>query len=231
MTEHVHVSDLRFDRLLAGELAGDAAAAVRADAAGCEQCRARLAELTRDSEAFAARPPLVAPRRRRTWWIAAPAVLAAAAAIVLVVRARGPELDTRTKGIGIPLVIEAGPRGQLAVVASGDRVHPGDFLQVRYSAPTNGFGALISRDGAGTVSVYVPSRRGDMVALSPGELQSFPESTQLDDVLGDERLYVVWCASPHSLQDWVADIESRGDVRSGWSDCTLRRIDLVKERR
>lgn len=229
MSEHSHISDLRFDRLLAGELGGDAAAAVRADAAGCERCAARLAELTRDSEAFAARPPLVAmSRRRRGWWIAAPVVLAAAAAVVLLVRARPPDSGTRIKGGGVQLMIEAGPRDALAVVASGDRIHPDDYLQVRYSAKTDGFGAVLSRDGAGSVSVYVPASGGDMVALPAGELQPFPESTRLDDVLGDERVFVVWCPTQHALQAWIAEIQAKNDLQT---ECTLRRIDLVKERR
>jgi len=231
VNEHVHVSDLRFDRLLAGELGADAAAAVRADAAGCDRCAARLAALTRDSEAFAAQPPLVAPRRRRTWWVAAPVALAAAAAIIVFMRTRPREPGTRTKGSDVELMIEAGPRDALAVVGAGDRIHPGDFIQVRYSARTAGFGAVFSRDGAGAVNVYVPSSGTELAPLPAGDKQPFPESTRLDDVLGNEYLIVVWCSAQHALSPYVSSIRAHGDVMDDGADCTVRRIELVKERR
>src|SRR5690606_21655844 len=107
MTDHVHVSDLRWDRLLAGELAENAKADVLAAAGACPVCAERLATLTRESEAFAQRPFAVTRPRRRVAWLAAPAVLAAAAAIVLVVRARTePEPPgERAKGDGPQLLV------------------------------------------------------------------------------------------------------------------------------
>nr|MDQ3369864.1 DUF4384 domain-containing protein [Myxococcota bacterium] len=58
-----HVSDLRWDRLLAGELAADAKTTALAHAGACAACAARLAVLTRESEAFAQLPPFTAAPR------------------------------------------------------------------------------------------------------------------------------------------------------------------------
>jgi hypothetical protein len=80
------------------------------------------------------------------------------------------------------------------------------------------------------VSVYVPSSGTELVALPAGDIQPFPESTRLDNVVGDERLFVVWCAASHPLQPYVAEIQAEGELRQ-WTDCTIRRVDLVKERR
>jgi hypothetical protein len=232
VTEHEHVSDLRFDRLLASELAADAKAEVLAAAGACSQCGERLQALTREREAFAQRPPLLLPRARRTrWWLAAPTVLAAAAAVVLVVRARGGDnAADRTKGDGVSLVVAAGSPGSMAVVASGDRVQPGDSVQVGYSAPRAGYGAVLGLDGSGAVSAYVPWRRDTMVALPAGDDQVFPESTVLDGVLGDETLIALWCERSHELRPLLAELSARGDVAAP-SGCTVRRVVLRKEPR
>ena len=229
MTDHTHVSDLRFDRLLGSELAGDAKAAVLAEAAACATCTARLAELTRDRDAFAQRTPFVVPRARsQRWWLAAPAVLAVATAIVLVVRGRGDgDLDARPKGGGPHLVLAAGPPGRLAAVSVSDRIHPGDYLQAGYTTDRPGFGAVLSRDGSGKANAYVPSRGDIMIALPAGVNRSFPESTVLDLVVGEEAVVVLWCAAPRPLAPILAELEARGAITAP-RGCTDRLIVLDK---
>jgi len=229
MSEHVHVSDLRFDRLLAGELADDVAAAVRADASGCVVCETRLAQLTRDSELFAQRPALMATsRRRRMWWIAAPIAMAAAAAVMLLVRTEPPPSGERVKGTAdAQLVVLAGRPGAMRVVQSGDHVRGGEYLQVGYSAQRDGFGAVLSRDGAGSTTVYVNAAPSVMVPLAAGRDQAFPGSTLLDDTLGGEIIVVLWCERPLGLEPLVQELATTGDVVAP-AGCTTRRVTYTK---
>jgi hypothetical protein len=225
---HVHVSDLRWDQLLAGDLADDAKAAVLADADACPTCAARLAELRRESEAFAKRPPLVRDPMAMPWW-RVPVMLATAAAVMLlIVRVREPDDGgERVKGSGPSLIVAAGPANRLVPVASGDRVRPGDSVQAGYSSERPGFGAVLARDGSGRAGVYVPARGDATIPLLPGDQRSFPESTVLDDIVGEEVIVVVWCEAPAPLAPLVAELEARGDITSR-TGCTHRRVVLDK---
>ncbi|HSS01713.1 MAG TPA: hypothetical protein VLM79_31860, partial [Kofleriaceae bacterium] len=166
-----HVSDLQWDRLLAGELALDLFSAAHAHAHGCEVCAARLRALTAERDAFNERPfALPRPRARRRWLVP---LLAAAAAVVIAVRlAPRPDPDEpreRTKGVvetasvaadelrvaavAAPvLLLTAGRPDALTSVSAGDVIHPGEYLQAGYTAGRDGFGAVLSRDGAGAVN-------------------------------------------------------------------------------
>lgn len=245
MTEHV--SDLQWDRLLAGELAVEAEAAAHVHAARCTACAARLRTLTAERDAFRVRPiaiPLSRPRRR---WLPALIPVAAAAAVLLALRVRpGPGDDgpaVRTKGRmhvaserpeilspaihGTALLLSAGRPEALLPVASGDVVRPGDYLQAGYTATRSGFGAVLSRDGAGSVTAYVPPGGENMVPLAPGRERSFPLSTILDATLGDERIAIVWCETAHPLAPLLAALRDGRPIAAP-EDCTVRVVTLDK---
>jgi hypothetical protein len=234
-----HVSDLRWDRLLAGELAGLDKTAAAEHAAACPACAARLAVLTAEHEAFSHRARIVPPpatvrrsepRRSQRWSAIAASVgaIAAAAIIVFVIHAR-PDArpGERTKGSAPGLLLAAGPKGRLAPVASGDRIHPGDYVQAGYTAARDGFGAVLSRDGTGKAMAYVPSSGDALVALPAGTLRSFPESTVLDAVVGEESVIVLWCAAARPLASLIAELEATGTVAAR-AGCTMHRVVLDK---
>jgi hypothetical protein len=237
-----HVSDLQWDRLLAGELAAEAGAAAHAHAARCTGCAARLRELTAERDAFRVRPiSLSRPRRR---WLPALIPVAAAAAVLIALRVRpGPGDDgraERTKGSihttaaaaspgihDVALLLSASGPDALLPVASGDVVRPGDYLQAGYTATRSGFGAVLSRDGAGSVTAYVPPGGETMVPLAPGRERSFPLSTILDATLGDERIAIVWCETAHPLAPLLAALRDGRPIAAP-DDCSVREVTLDK---
>lgn len=247
MTEHV--SDLQWDRLLAGELAVGAAAAAHAHAARCTACAARLRALTAERDAFRVRPIAISLSRPRRRWLPALIPLAAAAAVLIALRVHpGPgddERAERTKGstgghteaaeLGSPwihdvtLLLSAGSPDAPRPVASGDVVRPGDYLQAGYTATRSGFGAVLSRDGAGSVTAYVPPGGENMVPLAPGRERSFPLSTILDATLGDERIAIVWCEMAHPLAPLLAALRD-GQPIAAPDDCRVREVTLEKRR-
>lgn len=250
MTEHV--SDLRWDRLLAGELAAEVAAEAHAHAARCTACAARLRGLTAERDAFQVRPIAISLSRPRRRWFPALIPVAAAAAVLLALRVRpGPgddgPVEERTKGhigmsapaaspageaahaasAGTVLLLSAGRPEALRPVASGDVVRPGDYLQAGYTTTRSGFGAVLSRDGAGSVTAYVPSGGENMMPLAPGTERSFPLSTILDATLGDERIAIVWCETAHPLAPLLAALRDGRPIAAP-EDCTVREVTLDK---
>lgn len=253
MTDGDHISDLRWDRLLAGELASQNAAQARAHAEQCKNCGERFRALSAARDAFADRPlPMsFVPRRRsrRALWLGGGTVMMAAAAVLLVVLRPGTPPAERSKGggpilivaasrAGVPLALVGGPgvnpahstpprEGRVIVpLSTGDAVHPGDLIQIGYSSDRDGFGAVIARDGSGGVMAYVPSQGAMLVALPAGRDRSFPESTILDAVVGTETLHVVWCETSLPLEPLL--VEVRGGALEPRVGCTHRTLVLQK---
>lgn len=221
-----HLSDLQLDRLLVGELPAVAAQAAGQHARSCTVCARRLRELTVDRDAFVrtARIARIAPGPRR--W---PLALAAALALLVVRSVVTPDAPReRTKGSGEPvLLLATGAPGAMVALASGDRLRTGEYLQAGYTARVDGYGAVLSRDGAGSALAYVADA-GAMVALPAGTARPFPHSTLLDDVTGAERIAVVWCPAPAPLAPLLAALRTGAPLPVP-AGCTVRELTLAKE--
>jgi len=221
-----HVSDLRWDRMLAGDLAEADRAEALAHAEHCQACAARHVELSADFAAFATIAPPLPRRVRPQRIVAAIAALAIAAGVVIVVRSPSDAPAERTKGTPGPrLMLAAGSRERLAPVMSGDRVKPGDSVQAAYTATRDGFGAVIARDGSGAVAAYVPARGDAMVALPAGTLRSYPGSTILDEVVGAQIVEIVWCETAQPIAPLIAELRAAGTATAPAS-CTIERVEL-----
>ncbi|WP_437721125.1 DUF4384 domain-containing protein [Sorangium sp. So ce861] len=270
-------SDLRFDRLLAGELAAAEEQATRAHLDGCGRCAGRLAEIEAGRAAFlAAPPPLRAPPAPRA---AAPAVrrlrpralvpaglrpralipaglraralvpavttalgAAAVLAVALNVGVRPPdeprgddrgarpppaEQGARIKGSSGRIGFYVARGDALSPGGPGEVVHPNDRLQFTYSTVDAGFFALLSVDGARKASVYFPA--GDVAALiQPGEQVPLPSSVVLDETLGAETVYGLFCDAPVALEPLRAALESAPERPPAPAGCRVDRVSLDK---
>jgi hypothetical protein len=216
------LSDLRLDRLLAGELAGDAESAARAHLAGCTDCQARRAAVEEERARFSVPPPARMRRARRRWWPAvAPLVAAAAAALLMWSAARDADPPaTRTKG-GHRLGFYVARDGVVTRGADGDELHPGDELGLTLTTTAPGFAVVASVDGGGAVSIYHPD--GPRAApIAAGEDQELRGSLLLDDTLGPETLHAFLCAEP------VPVAEVRAAVGSGRTQIAGCRLDTLQ---
>ena len=248
------LSDLQLDALALGAL--DAAQARQAEShlSSCSRCSERrqgLGAATRlSAEALARSPrPLGSPtvasvaRRstRRVWLGGALAAAAAAAAALLLVIGRpllsdgplpsdGPVPSdgevVRTKGtsrVGF-FVRHAG------VVRRGserERVSPEDALRFVVTSRVPCYVAVLSRDGAGQVSVYHPS--GPRAArVEAGVERPLDTSVVLDGVLGEERLYALTCSEPIELAALRDGL--RAGTEPAWpAQCSIDRFVLIKQ--
>lgn len=228
-----HISDLRWDQLLAGELSAEARAEAETHAATCASCKARFDEISKQREAFRFRPSPFANKRGLRWTMPIAGALAVAAAAMLVLKFSGQEPDEgvvgeSTKGGKVEVMLFSGQPDKLVEV--GEKIFAGDVLQAGYTSPVDGYGAVLSLDGAGNANTYVPAVGNAMVLLPAGERRSFPASTQLDDILGTERIAVIWCHRVLPLEPLVDELRRTSDIgrREG---CAIRVVAVAKAMR
>jgi Putative zinc-finger len=242
------LSDLQLDALALGVL--DAAQARQAEShlSSCPRCSDRrqgLGEATRRSAEVLARSPrplgsptaaTAARRSSRRVWLGG-AMAAAAAAVLLLVIGRAPLLSdgrlpsegdvVRTKGtsrVGF-FVRHAG------VVRRGSergRVSPEDALRFVVTSTVPCYVAVLSRDGAGQVSVYHPS--GPRAArVEAGVERPLDTSVVLDGVLGEERLYALTCSEPIELAALRDGLRQAGTEPAWPAQCSIDRFVLIKQ--
>lgn len=232
------LSDLRLDRLVAGELDAPAEAEARAHLKGCAPCAARLAEIEAGRAAFLAEPPPLratarpARVRRILPWVpplATALALAAAALLWLRPRPVTEPIDpgTRIKGHArVGFYVKHG--AAVTPGAAGETVIAGDTLQFTTTTPRDGaYFALIAVDGARKASVYYPAgQRAE--AIERGRDVPLGTSTVLDEVLGDETAYAFFCAEPVELEPLRAAVERAPDHPPVPASCELDRVSYVK---
>ncbi len=240
------LSEWQLERLAADDLPEAEAAALRARLTPADEVR--LAELQRsNAEILAALPPAAvaaevrerAARSRRwlVWTILVPVAAAAALLFFLAVpRPFGPTTPrdeaTRIKGLA-PLLVAyretaAGPEQ----LTPGATVSAGDVLQLRYQAAGQRYGAIVSIDGRGGVTLHLPERETDTPAL--GVPAAFlPHSYQLDDAPGFERFIFVTSPEPFDVAQLLAAARSlaqspaRAEREPLPLPAALRQLDLL----
>jgi hypothetical protein len=243
-----HLSDLRLDRLVTDELQGEELAAARAHLEACGDCRAREKELRDDRAAFErshladdARVPrfdgeqsnvvsLAAYRRGRVTQALALVGTVAAAVLVLVVLPGEDDVTppARTKG-SASLSFFVKDAAGVRPGASGETVHPGDQLRFVITSKQAGYAAVLSLDGAGTISVYVAD--GDQLLAVPAGKHSVPRATELDDVLGPERLYGFLCSAESRVEDLRAAVAARAEDPAPPPGCVVDVLTIEKTAR
>jgi len=229
-----HISDLAIDRLLAGDLSADARTELEAHTRECDRCASRVAVLTAEHDAFAARNiPIAlgrAKKQRSRIWLAAPviATMLAAAVVLLLIRPREHAPTERLKSGETTLLLWAGTPNQLRPVATNDVIHSGEHLQASYTTKRDGVGAVLSIDGAGGAFSYVPATGDAMVALPAGRERPFPGSTLLDDVTGRELIAIVWCEESRPIGPLLAELKAKQDLAAP-PGCVVRIVTLDKQ--
>lgn len=233
------LSDLVLDEWLADELAADARAKAAAHLDRCASCRARMDVIEAETAAFLSQAPTlsdhsgllaeahevqrVLQRNRRV--MLASSVLAMAAMVSLAVVTQRADKETRLKGSAhVDFFIKRG--AQVTQGASGEVVHPGELLRFTYSSAQPTHLALINLDGKGA-TVYFPREGKTSVAMTPGKQAALDFSVELDEQVGTERVFAVFCPEPFEIGDVTAALT--GPQPTPPSDCHLDVITLQKE--
>jgi hypothetical protein len=231
-----HLSDLRLDQMLAGELDPPSEAALRAHLVACVPCTHRHGALAagaaqiRSDPRFAALGPVIRERlvavdarperpqaRRRNWTTGVFATCAIAAAIIVLVRrpdtavvAGGATAGLRIKGdLAMDVFVRrAGGAAPVETLLAGDPVHPGDQLRARVRAATRGHFGVFAVDSP---TAPAPAVGGYLPLLLDG-------ADALDAAPGRELLLGVLCPSPRKKEAVAADLSTALTATGGDPD-------------
>jgi hypothetical protein len=192
---------------------------IRAHIEKCETCAAALAEIgSARQELLGADPGFqsqlaahaivarIAERRRKSWWrLVVPLTLTplAAGATLLLIVSQGvfsPSIShptqakhgaVRSKG---GLIVEAFCKrdDQIFPVKDGDDFVAGDRLRFAYSKDLPGILAVFGVDDSGRVFPYYRDDALAGINVPPGAEVMLPESVELDDHHGWERIFAIW---------------------------------------
>ena len=183
-----HPSELKLER----HLLDPERSPIKQHLAGCERCRARVAEMEKQGEDFRrfVYPATLEGVSRRRWalpralWVLAPA---AGLATVLLIARTGPTSDyIGTKGDALTMTAYASLPSGAKVLADGEAVPASVSLRFRVRTERPCTLALVSVDATGQVSkLYAQEVRGDV---------TLPGGVRLDGKAGPERFFAV-CAS------------------------------------
>jgi len=195
---------------LAERLRGDAALAARV-----EELRASDREILgqhpaaqvaaevrrRSAESVALRVRAAPPRRtgprRPLLFLAAPA-LAGALGLALWVRPWNGEdgAEERVKGARPQLLVLAVRQAGAERLADGAPVVPGEAIQLAYAPAGMPYGAIVSVDGRGVVTLHWPEDARQPARLQAQSQVVLPHAFQLDDAPGFERFTLVAAREP-----------------------------------
>ncbi len=237
------LSDFVLDALRIGALDPSRGPEVRRHLLSCRRCRARQQQLDADAEASELPPlpasPLPFRRRLRTITLYTAAVAALIVFVVIGVETQpeliekspdtGDYVSTRVKGTARLLfhvrrderVFEGGP---------GEVLYPGDTVRFAYSWSQGGTIAVLSRDGAGVLSVYFPATDA-MHEITAGHAISLPGAVLLDDTTGAEIFYGVFCTRRVPVERLRQAVAQHPQDPRPPSGCTIDQIRVRKEAR
>ncbi|MCB9641852.1 MAG: DUF4384 domain-containing protein [Myxococcales bacterium] len=88
-----------------------------------------------------------------------------------------------------------------ALVTSRQVLHPGDFVQFRYSAPKTLHMMIVSLNSKGEVFAFLPFQGSQSTQVQAGQKRTLPaeSSYELDDYLGWERFFLVASERPFAF--------------------------------
>ena len=213
------IPDVVLERYRLKELPPDEAARLEDRIRHDEPLRRRLEALDRSDEdirrsgvldRLSERVPHSQPvRRRLDSFGAVPAALAALAVVALIavlsIEAPTPggtnaaDSSDRIKGLTPSLAVYRRTAEGSETLADGAVARPGDLLRIGYRAAGKRYGAILSIDGRGAVTIHLPPQADRAAALKGDATVLLDQAYELDDAPAWERFYFVTADAPFAV--------------------------------
>jgi hypothetical protein len=103
----------------------------------------------------------------------------------------GPAPTERVKGLRPSLLVYRRTAHGTETLADGAIARPGDLLRLGYAAVDRPFGAILSIDGRGRVTMHLPANGHMAAPLGRGDKTLLDTAFELDDAPRWERFYLV----------------------------------------
>jgi hypothetical protein len=133
-----------------------------------------------------------------------------------------PPETTRSKGAP-RLVVHRKSGDDAERLADGALAAPGDVIQLSYVAAGARFGAIVSIDGRGAVTVHLPTAGAEAAQLGQSGAVPLSDAYELDDAPGFERFVLVTSRRPFSAEAVRAAADRLG---TDLATARGRRLDL-----
>ncbi|HXS16161.1 MAG TPA: DUF4384 domain-containing protein [Polyangiaceae bacterium] len=237
-------SDLELDRYVLSELSPSRQQALEVHLRSCASCQAHLSEVERATQRlqhsyptftalhrkFRGQRAPASTRRPRMWTLASLGVAAAVTLSLWWSDAMIKEATTQSNGLR--------SKGSLSFsyhVKRADHVFEGGMDEVlksgdaiQFTVRTNqpGYLAIFSVDGKGTTNVYYPL--GALAASLPSGHHTLPLSTVLDEVLGHERIWAMFCGAPFELEPLRKKLQAEGPGALDQKQCRSEVLSFEK---
>ena len=244
MEENMHYSELKLEQLALGEIDADEAEGMTADPGvgqrlselkQSNECilerypandvirsiRLRLAEGPVDDEESDGKVLLFQRPAVRGVMLLAAAMLLVFAGVIPTLRNRSDVSPVRIKGLDPAIHIYRKSGEEAERLDSSTKVRENDLVQIAYVAATKSYGAIVSIDGSGAVTMHYPYTLFDVPYLSTDGEVALEYSYQLDDAPNFERFFFVTSDREFSLDLVVDAAESLARTPEGGVNGTL----------
>ena len=144
------------------------------------------------------------------------ALLLLCAAPLLLLKQVPEEWGERLKGGKAELRLYRNTPAGPERVASGATAAAGDVFQVEFHPGTFAYGAIVSVDGNGAVTLHWPTRPDGATAWSALPEHRLPAAFQLDSSPRFERFHLLLSREPLDLKPWLARAAASADRDESW---------------
>lgn len=207
------IPDWLLEQMALGELPPDRERAIATRLAVDPEAQARLEAIHASNRAFHERHPprrivasiraRLSPKKRPLPHLPIAAAAASLAALILVLPRIFPEPGegSRAKGLGPSLLVHRSAGGAIETLSDGAHARGGDLVQLSYVVARRAHGAILSIDGAGTISLHLPLEGDRSVPLEAGRAVPLSHAYELDDAPSFERFFFLTSEAPFSLEE------------------------------
>ena len=119
--------------------------------------------------------------------------------------------------------------GQVTAGTPHQRVHPGDQLRFGFDGQPDGCHvALLGRDAGGKASAYFPDRGAAAAPLPASADGLLPYSIVLDQTLGPETIYALYCRQAVPLPPLQSALGRSAGAITWPPSCKVEQVQLEK---